>query len=110
MKHAASTYNPDFYDRQRRRQSTWNVPRIITSYDETLDDHLVLPRGLLDTVTKLVGEAGSTIDTDDRRADGSLQGLTFNADPRLPSDPPSTTCCPTTWAPSPSLRQDRGRR
>ncbi len=47
LKHAASTYNPDFYDRQRRRQSTWNVPRIITSYDETLDDHLVLPRGLL---------------------------------------------------------------
>ena len=84
LKHAASTYNPDFYDRQRRRQSTWNVPRIITSYDETLDDHLVLPRGLLDTVTKLVGEAGSTIDTDDRRADGSLQDLTFNADLTAP--------------------------
>lgn len=31
LKHAASTYNPEFYDRQRRRQSTWNVPRIISS-------------------------------------------------------------------------------
>lgn len=27
LKHAASTLNPEFYDRQRRRQSTWNVSR-----------------------------------------------------------------------------------
>ena len=67
LKHAASTYNPDFYDRQRRRLSTWNVPRIITSYDETLDDHLVLPRGLRDTVGRLVEDAGSKIEVDDQR-------------------------------------------
>ncbi|HET6915131.1 MAG TPA: DEAD/DEAH box helicase family protein [Acidimicrobiales bacterium] len=73
LKHAASTYNPDFYDRQRRRQSTWNVPRIITSYDETLDDHLVLPRGLLDTATKLIEEAGSKVETDDRRTPGEAR-------------------------------------
>jgi superfamily II DNA or RNA helicase len=73
LKHAASTYNPDFYDRQRRRQSTWNVPRIITSYDETLDDHLVLPRGLLENATKLVEEAGSKAEIDDRRASGDLR-------------------------------------
>ena len=66
LKHAASTYNPEFYDRQRRRQSTWNIPRIITSYDETLDDHLVLPRGLLETATKLIEDAGSKIEIDDR--------------------------------------------
>ncbi|MFT4189381.1 MAG: DEAD/DEAH box helicase family protein [Aeromicrobium sp.] len=70
LKHAASTYNPEFYDRQRRRQSTWNVPRIITSYDETLDDHLVLPRGLHDTVTRLIEKAGSKIEVDDRRVTG----------------------------------------
>ena len=72
LKHAASTYNPDFYDRQRRRQSTWNIPRIITSYEETLDDQLVLPRGLLDTATKLVEDSGSKIEIDDRRAAGEL--------------------------------------
>jgi len=71
LKHAASTYNPEFYDRQRRRQSTWNVPRVITSYDETLDDHLVLPRGLLDTVTRLIEEAGSKVEADDRRTTGA---------------------------------------
>lgn len=70
LKHAASTYNPDFYARQRRRQSTWNIPRIITSYDETLDDHLVLPRGLHDTATRLIQEAGSKIQVDDQRVTG----------------------------------------
>lgn len=70
LKHAASTYNPEFYDRQRRRQSTWNVPRIIRSYDETLDDHLVLPRGVGAVATKLIEDAGSKIELDDRRAGG----------------------------------------
>jgi superfamily II DNA or RNA helicase len=78
LKHAASTYNPDFYDRQRRRQSTWNIPRIIPSYDETLDDHLVLPRGLLDSATRLVEDAGSKIETDDRRVTGDSQDFAFS--------------------------------
>ncbi len=80
LKHAASTYNPDFYDRQRRRQSTWNTPRIITSYDETLDDQLVLPRGLMDTATKLIEAAGSKIEADDRRTSGTPQEFTFDLD------------------------------
>jgi superfamily II DNA or RNA helicase len=84
LKHAASTYNPEFYDRQRRRQSTWNVPRIITSYDETLDDHLVLPRGLRDTATRLIEAAGSKIEVDDQRVSGDPLDLspTFNLRPR----------------------------
>ncbi len=80
LKHAASTYNPEFYDRQRRRQSTWNVPRIITSYDETVDDHLVLPRGLLDTATRLIEDAGSKIAIDDRRVRGAAQELSIDVD------------------------------
>lgn len=82
LKHAASTYNPEFYDRQRRRQSTWNVPRIITSYDETLDDHLVLPRGLLATATRLIEEAGSKIELDDRRVKGEPLDLSPSIDLR----------------------------
>ena len=46
LKHAASMANPAFYDRQRRRMSTWGVPRFLHSFDETLDGRLVLPRGL----------------------------------------------------------------
>ena len=84
LKHAASTYNPDFYSRQRRRQSTWNVPRIITSYEETLDDHLVLPRGILTKATSLIEAAGSTIAIDDRRATGDALDLTaaFELEPQ----------------------------
>lgn len=84
LKHAASTYNPEFYDRQRRRQSTWNVPRIITSYDETLDDHLVLPRGLRDTATRLIEGAGSKVEVDDQRVAGAPLRLspTFDLRPQ----------------------------
>lgn len=84
LKHAASTYNPDFYERQRRRQSTWNVPRIITSYDESLDDQLLLPRGLLDTATRLIDEAGSNIEVDDQRITGDTLELntTFELQPQ----------------------------
>jgi superfamily II DNA or RNA helicase len=84
LTHAASTYNPEFYERQRRRQSTWNIPRIITSYDETLDDHLVLPRGLLDTTTRLLGEVGSKVETADRRATGPSHK--FSIDVELTQD------------------------
>ena len=37
--------NPIFYERQRRRASTWDTPRFLRSYDETLDGDLILPRG-----------------------------------------------------------------
>jgi len=45
LKHAASMTNPLFYERQRLRMSTWDTPRFLRSYDETLDGGLVLPRG-----------------------------------------------------------------
>lgn len=80
LKHAASMVNPEFYDRQRRRQSTWNTPRFIQSFDETLDGHLVLPRGLLDPVIKFIDEAGSKVETDDKRSDGDQFETTFAAD------------------------------
>ncbi|MDP9428757.1 MAG: hypothetical protein M3Q47_07740 [Actinomycetota bacterium] len=43
LKHAASMPNPAFCERQRRRASTWGVPRFLRSYDETLAGDLVLP-------------------------------------------------------------------
>ena len=59
LKHAASMPNPIFYEKQRLRTSTWDTPRFLRSYDETLDGALVLPRGLADTVTALVEQTGS---------------------------------------------------
>jgi hypothetical protein len=63
--------NPVFYERQRRRASTWNVRRFLRSYDETLDGSLILPRGLLDTLTRIIQQAGSTLQLEDARTDGA---------------------------------------
>jgi len=79
LKHAASMPNPLFYERQRRRASTWNVPRFLRSYDETLDGGLVLPRGLIDTLTTTVTQAGSALRILDERAVGAPQDFGFRA-------------------------------
>lgn len=73
LKHAASTPNPIFYERQRLRASTWNVPRFLVSYDETIDGSLVLPRGLLDRLTDIARQAGSRLEITDERSAGTPQ-------------------------------------
>jgi superfamily II DNA or RNA helicase len=70
LKHAASMPNPTFYERQRRRASTWNVPRFLRSYDETLTGDLILPRGLLDRLDSLITQSGSRLEITDERSAG----------------------------------------
>jgi superfamily II DNA or RNA helicase len=70
LKHAASMPNPIFYERQRLRASTWDIPRFLRSYDETLDGSLVLPRGLLDRLTDIARQAGSRLEITDQRSSG----------------------------------------
>jgi hypothetical protein len=72
-------HNPLFYERQRMRASTWNIPRFLHNYDETLDGGLILPRGMLDTVTSLAAQAGSRLDITDERTEGTPQEFTFTA-------------------------------
>jgi superfamily II DNA or RNA helicase len=73
LRHAASMHNPLFYERQRMRASTYNIPRFLHSYDETLDGGLILPRGMLGTVTDLTAQAGSRLDITDERTQGTAQ-------------------------------------
>lgn len=79
LRHAASMHNPLFYERQRMRASTWNIPRFLHSYDETLDGGMILPRGMLGIVTDLAAQAGSRLDITDERTAGIEQEFTFTA-------------------------------
>jgi len=79
LKHAASMANPVFYERQRRRASTWDTPRYLRNYDETLGGDLVLPRGLLDRLRDLVEEAGGRLDLVDERSQGESHTFEFKA-------------------------------
>ena len=99
FKHAASMPNPLFYERQRRRISTWGVPRFLQSFDETLDGGLILPRGLRDTVASLAEQAGSRLEVTDGRATGDGAGVHVHGDPdrraggsRRRTDPPRPGC------------------
>jgi hypothetical protein len=60
LKHAASLHNPEFYEKERMRFSTWNTPRFIRCYREALGE-LQLPRGLRDAAERIVKEAGSEL-------------------------------------------------
>jgi len=46
-------HNPQFYEKQRMRVSTWDIPRFLQFFDETIDGGLIVPRGMLTTVTEL---------------------------------------------------------
>jgi superfamily II DNA or RNA helicase len=79
LRHAASMHNPEFYERQRMRASTYNIPRFLHCYQETIDGGLILPRGMLDTVTSLAGQAGSHLNITDQRFPGTSQEFTCTA-------------------------------
>ena len=79
LRHAASMHNPEFYERQRMPASTYNIPRFLHCYQETIDGGLILPRGMLDTVTSLTAQAGSRLNVTDQRSPGVSQNFTCTA-------------------------------
>ena len=79
LKHAASMKNPLFYERQRLRLSTWDLPQFLRSFEETLDGGLILPRGMADKVASLAEQAGSRLDITDERDQGKVQEFTLAA-------------------------------
>jgi superfamily II DNA or RNA helicase len=78
LKHAASLHNPDFYKREKRRLSTFQVPRFIRCYQEDLD-WLHLPRGLREVAEELVSQAGSRLEFADDRPEPAPYDFPFHA-------------------------------
>lgn len=79
LRHAACLHNPLFHERQRMRGSTYGIPRFLHNHDETTDGALILPRGMLPTVTSLTEQAGSQLDLTDERAAGTTHDFTCTA-------------------------------
>lgn len=80
FKHVASLANPKFYELQRLRKSTWDTPRFVRGYDVTIDDRLVLPRGLRHRITDIVERAGSRVEVIDSRNPGREIDLALAAE------------------------------
>lgn len=78
LKHAASMANPAYYERERRRLSTYQLPRFLRCYTEDLDDFTV-PRGMRDLVERLVEEAGSRLELTDARPEPAMREFAFTA-------------------------------
>jgi len=85
LKHLASLHNPTFYEKERLRLSTWNTPRFIRCYQETLD-RLVLPRGLLPEVEDLLHKAGSRLSIVDQQSTPDGRDFQLGATLSAPQD------------------------
>lgn len=78
LKHLGSIPNPEFYEKQRMRFSTWNTPRFITAYGEDLE-WIHLPRGLTEHVERLLQRLDSSLAVTDDRPDVEPIELTLTA-------------------------------
>jgi len=78
IKHAASLHNPVYYEKERLRFSTWNTPRFIRSYIETID-RLMVPRGIRQQVEQIITAAGSELVVTDACNDPPAVEFSFTA-------------------------------
>ena len=72
----AAFQNPEFYKAQAMRFLVWDKPRII-GCAENYPQHIALPRGCLDAVTKLLDENGIALELSDERFAGEPLSMKF---------------------------------
>lgn len=72
----AAFQNPEFYRAQAMRMPIYNLPRIINLSSET-DKYLVIPRGCLENLSKLVSNLGIVLIQKDLRFPGEPINATF---------------------------------
>ena len=73
--------NPVFFEKQRQRFPTYNIPRRIFA-GELYPDRLVLPRGCLENIVDAFAEAGSRVEVEDRRLKPKRISVKFSGELR----------------------------
>lgn len=76
LKHLASLHNPQFYQRERLRLSTFRIPRFIKCYEEDVS-HIHLPRGISEELNALCETAGSRLSMTEARPTPKRLSLKF---------------------------------
>ena len=76
FKRIAAFRNPEFYEKQGMRLSTYNIPRVI-SCAEVLEDYLALPRGCEDAVLELLNANEVAYSIQDEREKGQVLMVHF---------------------------------
>ncbi|MDL2320037.1 DEAD/DEAH box helicase family protein [Alistipes sp. OttesenSCG-928-B03] len=69
IKRLAAFQNPLFYKTQKMRMSTYGIPRIISSLDET-DKYIGIPRGCHQALSNLLESSGIKYSFEDKRNSG----------------------------------------
>ena len=76
FKRIAAFRNPEFYEKQGMRLSTYNIPRII-SCSEMTDDYLALPRGCEGAVCDVLSQHNVNVTISDKTNPGRSINVTF---------------------------------
>jgi superfamily II DNA or RNA helicase len=76
IKRLAAFSNPLFYKTQKMRMSTFDIPRVIYSLDET-SDYMGIPRGCRESLMQLLEKSGVDYEFDDKRSRGKKIKVDF---------------------------------
>lgn len=79
LKRLATLANPVFFEKQRLRFGTYNIPRFIFC-GEMQSDRLVLPRGVADASQELFRKAGGRLEIEDQRPRLTSCEFTFHGE------------------------------
>ena len=75
----ASLPNPSYYEAQKQRRSTYNIPRIQKLYWED-ESFIYLPRGCYDDLIKVLNFLGIEIIIKDKQVPGEMIATSFNGE------------------------------
>lgn len=78
IKRLAVIYNPEYYEKQAKRMSTYNTPRFIELYKEDTN-YISLPRGCYDDLLYILNYVGAPYELKDRRTKLKSIDVEFNA-------------------------------